>query len=236
MFANRAFNIALMISFTWHVLCMSLVNIVVLPGKYKMRDLTSVSFLGPILEETALNIMLANKPEAVITTYQYSLRDVPNYVDKEDAALRDKIREEAERYVADNAEDRLGSALNPHFKEKKEMPNFVKRTARPNRQPKPSSAIDGTAAGREIIYKPKIPKLPSRIDAGTPFTMELEFWISAQGEVKKIVPVVSSGNPEVDLLGIRYMKAWKFAPTTEALQEEQNGKIKLVFSAREEKL
>ena len=74
MFTNRAFNTAFIISLACHLICMFTVNIVILPGRYKIRELTSVSFLGPILEKTALEIILANKPIAVTTSYQRDLK------------------------------------------------------------------------------------------------------------------------------------------------------------------
>lgn len=222
---------AFFISLAWHIFCMFAVNVVVLPGKYRARDLSSVSFLGPILEETALQIMLVNKPVAVTTRYQHSLKYTHRIVEKEDTPLRDESRDYAKRYVSANAEESIGSSLGVSFRKMKEVPNIVKGMSKDATHPQSPSALSGDIVEREIIYKPKKPKLPSWITAKVPFVVELDFCVSSQGEVKEIVPAVSSGNPEVDLLGIRYLNSWKFAPLAENRDEERRGRVKFIFGA-----
>ena len=61
--------------------------------------------------------------------------------------------------------------------------------------------------------------------------MEFKFLVSAQGDIKEIVPLVSSGNAEVDLLGIRYLKSWKFTPLGSADdRSEEWAKARIVLS------
>lgn len=232
MFANRAFNIAFIVSLTWHLVCMFAFNVVVLPGRYKTRDLTSVSFLGPILEETALQIMLVNKPVAVTTRYRHSLKYTHSFDRKDEPLLVNETTDEARRHVSANVEDNISNALGIIFRKDKELPNIVKGIGRRDTHFRGSSGISGAIAEREIIYKPNKPKLPSWITASVPYMVELDFRVSSQGEVKEVVPAVSSGNPEVDLLGIRYLKGWKFAPLTRDRDDEERGRIKLVFEPR----
>lgn len=208
---------------------MSAINVVVLPGKYETRDLTSVSFLGPILEETALQIMLVNKPVAVTTRYQHSLKYTHSIVERGDLPLEDETRDQAKRHVSTSVEDSIGNVLGIILRKSKEIPNIVKRISKRDTRSGSSRRISGAIAKREVIYKPNKPKLPSWITASVPFVLELDFCVSSQGEIKEIVPAVSSGDPEVDLLGIRYLKSWKFAPLTQNRDEEQRGRIKFVF-------
>ncbi len=49
MVISRQLRIALLISFLWHLFCMSFVSIVFLPGAFKPRHYSSVYFLGSIL-------------------------------------------------------------------------------------------------------------------------------------------------------------------------------------------
>lgn len=210
---------------------MSAVDVVVLPGRYKARDLSSVSFLGPILEETALQIMLVNKPVAVTTRYQHGLKYTHHIAEKEELPLRDETTDQAKRYVSANAEDSIGGSLGVSFRKRKEIPNIVKGMSKHATHPGSPSMISGDIAKREVIYKPKKPKLPSWITASVPFVVELDFCVLPQGEVKEVVPAVSSGNPEVDLLGIRYLKSWKFAPLAQNRDEEQGGRVKFIFGA-----
>jgi TonB family protein len=210
---------------------MSAVNIVVLPGKYKTRELTSVSFLGPLLEKTALEIMMANKPVGVTTSYQHSL-DYTHGFDKKDDLdkAEDEIKDEAEKFIRTRTEQNIGKVLSTWLHRDKEVPTIVTRTDRRDTGIRSSSGISGPVSEREVIYRPRKPKLPSRIAASAPFNLELEFSVSAQGEVNRVVPAVSSGNPEVDLLAVRYLKSWKFAPLAQGLHEEQKGKIKFIFN------
>lgn len=234
MFANRAFNIAFLISLAWHLFWMSAVNVVVLPGRYKARELTSVSFLGPLLEKTALDIMLVNKPVAVTTRYQHSLKYAHSFDKKEDGLHPEKVdREEVEERIYARAENEISKIPVAVSLRDKEIPNIVKVKRPKDTQLKGPSEISGVAAKREVIYKPIKPQVSSRIKPSAPFILELGFSVSAQGEVNEVVPVVSSGDPEVDLLGIRYLKNWKFAPLRENSQESQEGRIKLVFGAEE---
>jgi hypothetical protein len=203
---------------------MSAVSVVVLPGRYKARELTSVSFLGPILEKTALEIMLANKPVAVTTTYQ-----LPPRYRNFDKAEKPLLKDEVKKHISLFAEDSLSKAFGMIFRKDKEVPNIVKEVKRDKAYIRNSSEISGPVAEREVIYKPKKPRLPSWITTKVSFILELEFSVSSQGDVKEVVPVVSSGNPEVDLLGIRYLKGWKFAPLTQGVREEERSRIKIMF-------
>ncbi|GAG08643.1 unnamed protein product, partial [marine sediment metagenome] len=82
---------------------------------------------------------------------------------------------------------------------------------------------------REVIYRPREPELPTWVDSSSTYMMELEFIVSAQGEVKEVVPIVSSGNSDVNLLGVRYLKSWRFAPFPLDSTEEQQGRVKFIF-------
>ena len=80
---------------------------------------------------------------------------------------------------------------------------------------------------------PKKPVLPSWIDASSPFKLKLEFIVSVQGDVKEIIPAVSSGNPEVDILATQYLRGWRFAPLAHGGNEEQKGSVILIFGEKE---
>lgn len=215
---------------------MSAVDVVVLPGKYKARGLTSVSFLGPILDKTALEIMLVNKPVAVTTRYQHRLKYRHSFDKKEKLSLKDGAGDEAKKHISTHAVDNMGKILGMRFRADKEVPNMIRGKERYDTYFRSSSKISGPVAKREVIYKPRKPKLPSWIATMVPFMLELEFSVSTQGDVNEVVPVVSSGNPEVDLLGVRYLKSWKFAPLAQGLSEEQRGRIKVIFGIEDKNL
>jgi TonB family protein len=208
---------------------LSAFNVVVLPGKYKTRELTSVSFLGPILEKTALEIILVNKPVAVTTSYQRGLKYRHSFDKEAKIYLRGEVRDGAKEHISAHSENKIDKLLGMAFSEDKEIPNITGERSPQHVRMKSSGEIIGPIAEREVIYKPRKPQLPSWVTSSVPFTLELEFLVSAQGEVKKVVPVVSSGDPEVDLLGVRYLKSWKFVPLAQGFDGEQSGRIKLTF-------
>lgn len=229
MFTNKAFNVAFLISLAWHLLCMSAVSIVVLPGKYKTRELTSVSFLGPILKKTVLEIMLANKPVAVTTRYQHSLKYTHSFNKKDKLSLEDVTGDEAKKHISTHAIDIIGKVSGMALPKDKEIPNMVRGISEEKTYFRSSNKISSPIVKREVIYKPKKPRLPSWIAASPPFKLELEFSVSAQGEVKEVVPIVSSGDPEVDLLGIRYLKCWRFTPLAQGLDGGEKDRIRFIF-------
>jgi TonB family protein len=229
MFTNRAFNIAFLISLTWHLLCISTVNIIILPGRYRARELSSVSFLGPILGKTALEIILVNKPVAVTTRYQHNLRYTHSF-ERDKPLMRYEIDDAARNRVNTHTEEEMSKIGEGVLRKDKEIPNLPKKASEHAVHLENSEEFLGPLAEREVIYRPKKPTIPSWITASAPYVLELEFSVSPQGEIKEIIPVVSSGSTEVDLLGIRYLKRWKFAPLTQGLQQDQRGRIKLTFN------
>ena len=206
------------------------VNIVVLPGRYGARELSGISFLGPILEKTALEIILANKPVAVNMNYQRDLRYRHSVTRNNDFISSDNTR----RAINAHAEENIDRALNGGFRTNKEVPKISTKKKASTPRFTSLNGMQGAVSGREVIYRPKKPRLPVWIEATSPFKMELEFIVSRQGEVKKVTPIVSSGNVEVDLLGMRYLKGWRFVPLPQASNEE-TGRIKFIFEKDESK-
>jgi len=224
MFSDRAFNIALAVSFTWHIICVLTVNVVVLPGRYNTRDLTSVSFLGPILEKTALEIMLTGKPSAVTTTYQRGPGYTHSIELKKDIPSGNTVK----RHINDDAEENMERALGRVFSRDKEAPEVTGKSGARRPYFGDAGEIGGDLSRRAVIYRPEKPKIPVWAAADAPFKLELEFIVSPQGEVAQVSPAVSSGSPEVDLLAIRYLKRWKFAPF-DGSGEGQKGSISFIF-------
>ncbi len=233
MFSTRAFNIALIASFVLHATLVTAVNIVVLPAKFKVREFTSISFLGPILEKRALDIRTANKPGSAATNYESDLKGGREIHDVKSEAFQasDTVRKD----ISGRTEKRMNAALSMPFREVKDLPvavRNIKKVSRGESRAK-DTGISGPLAAREVFYRPAKPIVPGWINSNTPFSLELKFFVTAQGDVKEVIPVVSSGNAEIDLLGIRYLKEWKFVPIAErgSLSEKDEwGRAKIVFS------
>ncbi|KPK38421.1 MAG: hypothetical protein AMJ78_10030 [Omnitrophica WOR_2 bacterium SM23_29] len=103
--------------------------------------------------------------------------------------------------------------------------------------------VKGPVRFREVVYRPKLPnylrwdeELGVDLDRlGDSFEMELKFWVSPEGRVEFVERVSSSGHPTVDLVGIRYLKGWQFAPLVVGeSKDEQWGIVKLNFNLTKE--
>lgn len=238
MFGGRAFNIAFIVSFVWHIAVIASVNIVVLPSKFTVREFVPIAFLGPILEKRALDIMIAGKPSASATNYKSDLKDVSEVRDVKNEAFRisDAVRDD----ISKRAEKKMNAALSMPFREAKDLPRPAAARSAKKMPPEPAGSgakgmgISGPLADREVFYKPAKPTVPEWVSSSASYSMELKFFVTAQGDVKEVIPVVSSGNAEIDLLGIRYLKEWRFTPIAEGNSssggEDEWGRIKMVFS------
>jgi hypothetical protein len=198
---NRVFYIALLISFIWHFICIAAVNIVTLPGKFRPRTAASISFLGPIL---AFDVKNGSRHLPEVSVHGKELRLNLGETVKEAPPLFDIAKGKIE-------EIRAGRILNTPFPEAKSVPDSGRKAVAKSGNSRDDD-IFGALAGREIFYKPPKPAAPEWAAGRAPFNLEFKFLVSAQGEVREVVPVVSSGIAEIDLLGIRYLKGWKFTP------------------------
>jgi len=87
---------------------------------------------------------------------------------------------------------------------------------------------------RSILLKPALPLYPEWAkELGNYFEIELKFLILADGTVGSVEKVTSAGYPELDEIGIRYIRKWKFMPLPEGTKpSEQWGTVKLVFNLK----
>ncbi len=67
-------------------------------------------------------------------------------------------------------------------------------------------------------------------EIGNDFELQFRFLILPEGSVSTVEKIISSGYPELDEIGARYMRRWKFMPVPEeSPQEVQWEVIKLIF-------
>ena len=73
--------------------------------------------------------------------------------------------------------------------------------------------MEGEVQKRTILYHPDLPKYPSSI---IQFPREcdvvIHFRVSPKGLIQQIERVISSGESDLDILAIRYLRQWRFAP------------------------
>ena len=84
---------------------------------------------------------------------------------------------------------------------------------------------------RSVLYKPPLPEFPGWAQAlQRTFFLELKLLILPEGAVESVENLVSSGYPELDAIGERYVRKWRFMPLPAGSeQQEQWAVITLEF-------
>ena len=207
--SNSIFNIALSCSIFWHMACFQAVNIV-WPHRLEATNFAELNFWGPILETS--DSMPAIVPAAGSSEDLLSKPKAGGIL-REDTAL---MKKEALPL------DELSEKLVPQFKMDTAAERFLV-TEKVDQQ-----------LNRSVIFKPLLPDYPewARSVVGE-FEVELKFRILGDGTISSIEKISSSGYSELDEIGIRYLRKWKFvALPAESVSADKWGVIKLVFKLR----
>lgn len=214
MFSNKIFSISILFSLIWHVFWIFAVGIAAAPTVESSDLYQEVSFLGPILEKTAFDIMAEGGIPHSETVYTSSSTLVTNAYLRVAGPAR-RVKKEV---MPENVLDRFFVVLRGYFSNKKEVPSYVAESAEmrysKKRKTKAISFIDGPAKQRELISKPEPASVPRGVYSNEKaHIVKLKFFVSKDGIVRDIEPVVSSGYPEIDLLAVKSLKKWRFSPT-----------------------
>ena len=240
--ARHAFALALVASLVWHIFWFSSVKISVSAPAVADRSGSTVSFIGSILEDSPILSVKASvgaASDAEIRRLQdlAPLSRDPALFFEKDLVIEgrrlsgneklasisdfDILKEMDAKYSADTA---VGAKQIPEKPFDKIMVSY---------KTYPSETA-GPARFREVIYKPELPAylrwdegLGVDLDRlGNIFSIELKFWVSPEGKVESIERLSSSGHPTVDLVGMRYLKGWQFAPLKAGGPKEDHGPAK----------
>jgi len=203
---------SIFVSGVCHIFWLSSVGISTSARAETPKNYTKVSFLGPILEKTAFEMMMEGALPQAETLYASSIIEM----DTQDVAVEGPSKISAEEVF--QKIDRRNKAL------------FAKRyTVRESRAPRfsmgkkglfyhigekgLSKLIDGPAKTRAILYKPPMPAFSNkRLFEEEVFVTKYKFVLSKDGNVRSVEPLVSTGYPDIDMKCIKYLKQWKFAP------------------------
>lgn len=176
------------------------------------HESTRLSFLGAILDHPSVNVVPLGEFKSVKTIRAWYPRDVltPSPV----------VSPEEDRLPDVSAA--LGQKL-PSLKPSEDpsvgAKNIVHSTPRQfllvEKREIPFLTIEGPLEERGILFKPDLPEYlkSQRRDIPDRMNMVLRFRVSKEGIVEQVEPVRSSGNEELDLYGMRFLRQWKFIPS-----------------------
>lgn len=228
MFRDRIFNISFLISLFWHIFWIGIVTIITVPTGLSLAKYTKVYFLGPILEKTAFEMMLDESDLRVDTLYRRPI--MPEYtldveIEGPEEGIFKPISESRGHFI-------FGFSPSDIVREDKAAPPYFFREGSSSFEM--VSVSESPIKKRTVMFKPdKIPQVPRRIAKDKEnFKIQLKFTVSPQGDVEKVKPVVSSGYPQVDMLGMDYLKKWRFSPLGPAdEQKDHEGTIEIRLKA-----
>lgn len=226
-FSDKSFAVALSLSIAWHLFWFSLVTIGVTPEKGVHRPGSKIVFLGSVLDDKIFRVLMQSKPDLP----QGMSRKLSEFTAPIDIGTRTIER------VAP------GSVVSlPLGKRSKTTARLIITGAKPSAQHesafqiemKPvfdTSIIEGELMGRPLISRPGEPLQPVGMDpAFKDSAVTIDFTVDPSGTVKQAQVSLSSGDPEIDLLWMRYLRGWQFAALgPEKKITDQKGKIRFRF-------
>ena len=227
---KKPFTIAIIVSVAWHLFLGTAFSVVITPADLGSKaSYSKINFLGPLLlEDIGIKSNIAIRPGYVKPT---SARKVD---------LSEKFYAKIERPKKQSSSKRLDDvAIRKTTKASSGIVSLYDKALAPffyrelqEYQPQVFDVM-GQVAGRKVVYKPEMPqpvKWPSKtaqdLDIDS-FDMMFRFTVSPSGDVESVEKIYSSGYPEVDIIGIRYIKMWQFEPVSDS--KPQMGMIRIKF-------
>ena len=237
MFRDKEFNLSILFSSIWHLFWICVIGIVITPSVQTSDVYQEVSFFGPILEKTAFDIMVDEVIPQAETLYARSAVFVDKIYLKPEGPERKTVKE----FTLGAIRDKITFSLHGYVKDAKEIPVYFSedipmvyagsgKTVNADSLQK----VEGPAGEREVIFKPEAVTISRGLYRGADeYLIKLKFFVSGNGIVYDVNPVISSGYPEVDIQAIRFVKRWRFSPLSVFEEDESTwGIVTLKVDAR----
>jgi len=215
MLEKNIFNIALSCSLAWHFFGVQAVDII-WPQQLIKPKFAAVSFWGSILENPS-----------------FSSDEVAASGSEKAQQLKSLISQDKSKPAVLSSLDTLEKESLPLAKLSKKTTPDIKTDILDERKFLVTEKLDEPIQ-RTIIHKPGLPLYPAWAkELSTDFKIELKFLILPDGTIGNVEKISSCGYPELDEIGVRYVRSWKFmALPADRPQHGQWGIIKLVFRAQ----
>ncbi|HOM25935.1 MAG TPA: energy transducer TonB [bacterium] len=222
---NSIFLKAIFISFSIHILGLSLFSIV-LPGPLKKIKPIEV-VIYPSLETRQIreNINFVSKKieenigsQKIKTEEEVPSMNIKNITSKDIVGEKEYITPVKLDLDVEKAEYKISSLSLP-----------VPVLNLPQNNPS-EDLIEGPAGSRKIIYREKIDYPLWAQQKGIEGKVKIKFWVNPEGKIFNTEISLSSGNPEIDFYAERKFKKWLF----ESVESEKDvwGIITLVFKLK----
>jgi len=212
---DRNLNIAIIISASWHLVCMFSISPVLISPDIR-KDYATISFLGSILEK--VRVIPERSIDLDRSSFVKKLEEKKTvHSDGFELGLPEVFSKSAQA-KSDKEEITLSVKKDANFVSELHSSDREKRRLRFN-----DLLVGGDAKNRTLLYKPDLPKLPFLLSGL--YEATLRFIVSKDGIVRDPECIASSGSSEIDQLAIRYIRRWQFAPH----DQNQEGIVKIKF-------
>lgn len=221
MFKDRAFNLSLLFSSAWHLLWICLIGIIITPSVQPSNFYQEVDFLGPILEKTAFDLMVEEATPQAETLYARTTFFQEKVYLKPSGPKRKVLKE----FIPGTLREDFVVSLQDYLRDKKEVSRYsvgdISTFYREKKDDAPLTVIEGSAGKREVIFKPKLTKVPRGLYGNAEkYFVKLRFFISNDGIVYDVEPLASSGYTRIDLQAVRFLRRWRFSPLSLAEKDK----------------
>jgi len=224
---SRGLGIALLISLSLHVFSMTAVKIITPEDISSVKPFTRVDFLGPVLKKTAFDFMVENAAPVMSTTYRYDFAaPLSGYLDVTPVKRQTGVQEfpvYLERNMDGMVLDLLeGVKITPDFDlEFGRSDLLADRWAHLRTEEDPR---------RRIIYRPEPPSvMPGVYDGRDMFRIRVQALVAADGKVREVVPLTTTGYPNLDMIVSKFVRSWIFEPLKNYAAADQRQEIEVVL-------
>ena len=225
---RRNLRIALFISIGMHVMALSSVEIIAPKNFRTARRYTRVDFLGPILRKTAFDFMLKNVNPIVRTTYMCT------FLVPQNGCLKALVPKRALRVqeFPEHLEDNMDMLVMGFLTGEKSVPGLRMDLGDLYFEEEVPGAVKTLATKeRKVIYRPEEPFIMRGLYGDKEkYRIKVRLLITADGNIKKVEPVTTTGFPEVDIIACKFVKGWIFEPAADAAGENEWREIKVILN------
>ena len=216
-----SFKRAILISATWHFICIFSVTPLLMQEDTKTNS-TTVSFLGSILENVAA------VPESPFSESGFLIEQIKRIGDISSREVTLNAPETIFRVLNEEPDKELFIFHKDRYKDVVFRSRYKKREISEIRFK--GISISGEARNRMLLYKPALSGcfiFPSFFNSD--YNITVAFNVSNHGFVHGAECIVSSGSAYIDQMAVRYIKKWQFIPQYETLKDKKEGVVCISF-------
>ena len=225
-FRDRSFLWALAVSVLWHCFWFFSVTIIVSPPRKLEKNRPKMVSLGPVLNDRIFKTLVENKPQFSQTFYRQ-----PSDLLKSMEVPTKTVERHAPGDVVSLPEGKnFFSSLKDVISGNKSSPDYEFSVKTPAKYSETPFEVEGELKERQLLSLPGQPLPPPGMDPALRNSQtEIEFTVEPSGSVDVAQVVASCGDPSVDLLWVKYLRNWQFAPLAAGNNSDQKGRVHLRF-------